>query len=99
MLGRGRRALGLPDDSSQCPSLVLRGDTLVTGCPLPQGAVTVINGDRLRQQTRRATWEESMQPEQSVNVARLIDERPLTAFNIVFVAFSFLIVLSDGYDI
>jgi MFS transporter, AAHS family, 4-hydroxybenzoate transporter len=40
-----------------------------------------------------------MEPEQSVDVARLIDERPLTAFNIILVAFSFLILVSDGYDI
>jgi MFS transporter, AAHS family, 4-hydroxybenzoate transporter len=36
---------------------------------------------------------------QTLDVARLIDERPVTGFNIFLVVFSFLIVLSDGYDI
>ena len=34
-----------------------------------------------------------------LDVSRLIDERPITSFNIALVAFSFLILISDGYDI
>lgn len=40
-----------------------------------------------------------MGSQQSVNVAQLVDERPVSAFHVILVAFSFLIVLSDGYDI
>jgi len=36
---------------------------------------------------------------QTLDVAQLIDERPVTRFNVALVVFSFLIVLSDGYDI
>ena len=35
----------------------------------------------------------------SVDVAELIDEQPLTAFSLAIVAFSFFIILWDGYDI
>lgn len=34
-----------------------------------------------------------------MDVSRLIDERKVDAFNVRLVAFSFLIVLLDGYDI
>lgn len=40
-----------------------------------------------------------MSEPQTIDVARLIDERPVTRFNVALVVFSFLIVLSDGYDI
>lgn len=40
-----------------------------------------------------------MAGEQTLDVARLIDERPVTSFNIALVVFSFLILISDGYDI
>jgi AAHS family 4-hydroxybenzoate transporter-like MFS transporter len=40
-----------------------------------------------------------MGSQQSVNVAQLVDERPVSAFHVILVGFSFLIVLSDGYDI
>src|SRR5215204_6609778 len=40
-----------------------------------------------------------MSQAQTLDVAQLIDERPVTKFNIALVAFCFLIVLSDGYDI
>lgn len=40
-----------------------------------------------------------MAQEQSINVAQLIDERRMTAFNIGLVVFSFLILISDGFDI
>jgi AAHS family 4-hydroxybenzoate transporter-like MFS transporter len=36
---------------------------------------------------------------QSIDVARLIDERPLATFHIWLVAFAFAIIISDGYDI
>jgi len=36
---------------------------------------------------------------QALDVARLIDERPVTSFNVALVVFSFLILISDGYDI
>lgn len=35
----------------------------------------------------------------SIDVAELIDEQPLTAFSLAIVAFSFFIILWDGYDI
>jgi AAHS family 4-hydroxybenzoate transporter-like MFS transporter len=40
-----------------------------------------------------------MADEQTLDVAQLIDERPITSFNIALVVFSFLILISDGYDI
>jgi AAHS family 4-hydroxybenzoate transporter-like MFS transporter len=36
---------------------------------------------------------------QSIDVARLIDERPIGPFHIWLVAFTFAIIISDGYDI
>ncbi len=35
----------------------------------------------------------------SIEVARLIDERPLATFHVWLVAFTFAIIISDGYDI
>lgn len=40
-----------------------------------------------------------MSPPRTLDVAKLIDERPLTLFNVAIVAFSFCIILWDGYDI
>lgn len=37
--------------------------------------------------------------QQSIDVARLIDERPIATFHIWLVAFAFAIIISDGYDI
>ncbi len=37
--------------------------------------------------------------QQSINVAQLIDERPIASFHIWLVAFAFAIIISDGYDI
>ena len=36
---------------------------------------------------------------QSIDVARLIDERPIGPFHFWLVAFTFAIIISDGYDI
>jgi AAHS family 4-hydroxybenzoate transporter-like MFS transporter len=36
---------------------------------------------------------------QSVDVAQLIDERPIASFHVWLVAFAFAIIMSDGYDI
>ena len=37
--------------------------------------------------------------QQSINVAQLLDERPLASFHIWLVAFAFAIIIADGYDI
>src|SRR5262249_6647667 len=37
--------------------------------------------------------------QQSVDIAQLIDERPIASFHVWLVAFGFAIILSDGYDI
>jgi len=37
--------------------------------------------------------------QQRIDVAQLIDERPLASFHIWLVAFAFAIIISDGYDI
>lgn len=37
--------------------------------------------------------------QRSINVAQLIDERPIGTFHIWLVAFAFAIIISDGYDI
>ena len=44
-------------------------------------------------------WEEPMPLRTSINVSALIDEQSLTTFTIAIVAFSFFIILWDGYDI
>src|SRR5215210_4223235 len=67
--------------------------------PLSRRSVQAHEVRRAKLVSHKATWGGTMNQLQTLDVARLIDERPVTGFNIFLVVFSFLIVLSDGYDI